>query len=121
MERPKIETVDVTVPTGYVITLKKKLTYGENQKRENAIYGDIEVGGDAAEFKMKVAQASETEPVTIFYHIVSWDATENNEAIPVSLDNVKNILFEEDIKLLYSKIKAFEPNKKKEIGSSSSL
>jgi len=116
MERPKIETVEVTTPTGYVVTLKKKLTYGEKLAVDNEAYGDVEVGDDES-FKMKVSQASESIVSRVFHHIASWDVTDNNEPVALSIDSIKNYMFEDDINFLTKEIANFKPNPKKEIGS----
>lgn len=117
MDRPTIETIEVVTPTGYTIVLKKRLTYGDQQRVNNDIMGDMEVGGDASDVKLKFKQAIETSPVKIFYHIASWDITDNGKELPITLENLKSSLFEEDVNFLMKEIDRFKPDPKKEIRS----
>lgn len=117
MERPKIETVEVKTPTGYKIVLKKRLTYGEKLKADTELYGDMEVGSDASDLKMRIKQFSENVAINVFYHIDSWDVTKDNAVLDVTIENLKNNLFEEDITFLTEEINKFKVDPKKEIGS----
>ena len=117
MELLQSETVGVTTPSGYLVTLKKKLTYGEQQEITNDLIGDTEVGQDADNFRIKLKQASGNIPMNILKHVVSWDITDKSGIlIPVTIENIK-LMFEDDINFLTKEIKGFKIDSKKETGS----
>ena len=116
MERKPIETVEVKVPSGYTIVLKKRLTYGERQQIINATVGDQEVKTDdkdkkkiKEDFKIRVREAYTGSILSTFYRIASWDITVDGEPLPITLESVKATLFEEDINALDAAIAKF-PN-----------
>ena len=125
MERQPIETVEVKVPSGYTIVLKKRLTYGERLQIINATVGDQEVEtGEKAkkeikdDFKIKVQEAYTGSILSTFYRIASWDVTVDGQPLPITLDSVKETLFEEDIDALDAIIEAFpKPDPKAETRS----
>ena len=117
MERVKVETVDVKVPSGFTITLKKRLTAGDDNMLIRSSMGNMEVQ-DKQQAKLKLRESYDYLLYNVYYHIVGWDMTENNEALPVTIENFRSSLYDPDIKALNKAIEKFpKVDVKKEIGS----
>ena len=109
MEKPIVQLKEVTTPTGYKVTLKTRLTAGEDMAITSESMGDLESNfSNAQEVKIKFSQALEMAPITILHWMDGWDAMENGQPIPITLETIKSTLFAEDLDFLSKEIESLK-------------
>lgn len=111
MKRIIAPTKDVTVPSGYTVTLKAKKSYGDGIEIRNKALGNLPVTADAI---TTVEQANEAVLQTLLVMITAWDVTEEDDSpTPLTEQNIKDVFSDEDVQFLADAINgAAEPDPK---------
>lgn len=129
MIRPAIETKQVKTPdTGITVTLKTKLNYGDRKTISNLLLGDIQIDIDGADKndpkgsiglqKIDAVRAQEVSHLTILRSMVAWDVTEEDGSlIPITSENIEEILTEDDATFLSNSIEPDTETKKKSVNN----
>lgn len=98
MQRKQIATREVVVPSGYTLTIKDKLSWGDERKVQIKALGGAEVDGAG---KINFEQSFNWLSANTKKKIIAWDVTEEDGTpTPLTDENIDEILSQEDADFL---------------------